>query len=161
MELDNNSKVIPNFLGLTPIILFALLIAVPGLVTGNFSTMPLLVGFVLATGYALLLNPKGKKMSIWEKVDTFCTAGGEKTLILLIVIFLLAGAFYSVTIAIGARDATVNLGLNYIPKQLLLPGIFIISCAISFAMGTSMGTVTAIAPVALGLSEQIGAAPGR
>ncbi len=159
MEENNKNKVIPNFLGLTPIIVFALLIAVPGLITGNFGTMPLLVGFVLATGYALMLNPKGKKMTLWEKVDMFCFAGGEKTLILLIVIYLLAGSFYSVTIAIGARDATVNFGLHYIPKQLLLPGIFFISCAISFAMGTSMGTVTAIVPVALGLSEKVGAAP--
>ncbi len=152
-------EIVPNFMGLTPIILFALIIAVPGLITGNFGTMPLLVGFIIASGYALMLNPIGEKIPIWKKIDIFCEAGGEKTLMLLIIIYLLAGAFYSITIAIGARDATVNFGLHYVPNQLLLPGMFIIACAISFAMGTSMGTVTAIAPIALGLSDKVGVSP--
>lgn len=149
------NKITPNFLGLSPIILFVILVMGTGLITGNFTTMPILVGFIIASGYALFLNPKDRKIPIWEKIDIFCTGGGEKTLILIIIIFLLAGAFYSTTIAIGARDATVNFGLHYIPPQLLLPGIFFISCAISFAMGTSMGTITAVAPVALGLATKI------
>lgn len=153
------NKITPNFLGLTPIILFVTLVMGIGLATGNFGTMPILVGFIIATGYALCLNPKDKKITIGEKIDIFCTGGGEKTLILLIIIFLMAGAFYSTTIAIGARDATVNFGLNYIPSRFLLPGIFFISCAISFAMGTSMGTITAVAPVALGLATKIDVSP--
>ncbi|MCP4181725.1 MAG: Na+/H+ antiporter NhaC family protein, partial [Hyphomicrobiales bacterium] len=90
------------------------------------------------------------------KVDIFCTGGGEKTIILLVMIFLMAGAFYSLTIDIGARDATVNWALMFVPTVILLPGLFIISCFISFAMGTSMGTITAIVPIGIGLAESIG-----
>lgn len=143
-----------NFLGLTPIILFLGLVLFGG--GSEIGSMPVLVAFILSAGYALLLNPKDRKMSIGEKVDLFCTGGGEKTIILLVVIFLLAGAFYSTTIDIGARDATVNFGLQFIPSRMLVPGLFIISCFISFAMGTSMGTVTAISPIGIGLAERIG-----
>ncbi|MGL5721405.1 MAG: Na+/H+ antiporter NhaC family protein [Brevinema sp.] len=146
----------PNFMGLTPVILFVVLVIVSGIIGKDFGTMPILVAFMISAGYALTLNPLDRKIPIGEKIDLFCTGGGEKTIILLVIIFLLAGAFYSTTIAIGARDATVNLGLAFVPTRMLLPGLFAIACIISFAMGTSMGTVTAIAPIAIGLGEQIG-----
>lgn len=95
-------------------------------------------------------------MSITEKIDVFCQGGGDKTIILLAIIFLLAGAFYAVTIDIGARDATVNWALNYVPTAYLLPGLFIITSFIAFAMGTSMGTITAITPIGIGLAESLG-----
>lgn len=143
-----------SFLGITPIILFLLLVLSGG--GAEVGAMPILTAFMISSGYALMLNPKGKKISIGEKVDIFTTGGGEKTLILLVLIFLMAGAFYATTIDIGARDATVNFGLQFIPSRLLLPGLFVISCFISFAMGTSMGTVTAISPIGIGLAESIG-----
>lgn len=143
-----------SFLGLTPILMFLVLVLLGSL--SKEGSMPILVAFMISSGYALLLNPKGKKISVGEKVDIFSTGGGEKTLILLVLIFLLAGAFYSTTIDIGARDATVNFGLRFVPIRLLLPGLFIISCFISFAMGTSMGTVTAISPIGIGLANSIG-----
>lgn len=143
-----------SFLGITPIILFLLLVLSGG--GAEVGAMPILTAFMISAGYALMLNPKGKKISIGEKVDIFTTGGGEKTLILLVLIFLMAGAFYATTIDIGARDATVNFGLQFIPSRLLLPGLFVISCFISFAMGTSMGTVTAISPIGIGLAESIG-----
>jgi Na+/H+ antiporter NhaC len=145
-----------NFLGLTPILLFMLLVIGSGLLTQNFSTMPILVAFVICAGFALLLNNKESKLSIAEKVDVFCKGGGDKTIILLAIIFLLAGAFYSVTVDIGARDATVNWALNYVPTAYLLPGLFVIACFIAFAMGTSMGTITAITPIGIGLAENLG-----
>ncbi|MGK0372305.1 MAG: Na+/H+ antiporter NhaC, partial [Glaciecola sp.] len=145
-----------NFWGLTPIVLFMILVIGSGVLTQNFSTMPILVAFIIATGFALLLNRKESKLSVAEKVDVFCKGGGEKTIILLAIIFLLAGAFYAVTIDIGARDATVNWALNYVPTAFLLPGLFVISCFIAFAMGTSMGTITAITPIGIGLAESLG-----
>ncbi|MFT6736490.1 MAG: Na+/H+ antiporter NhaC [Kangiellaceae bacterium] len=111
---------------------------------------------MIAAGFALLLNNKGAKLSIAQKVELFCKGGGEKTIILLAVIYLLAGAFYAVTIDIGARDATVNWALNYVPTAYLLPGLFIIACFIAFAMGTSMGTITAVTPIGIGLAESLG-----
>jgi Na+/H+ antiporter NhaC len=145
-----------SFLGLTPILLFMLLVIGSGLLTQNFSTMPILVAFVISAGFALLLNNKESKLSVAEKVDIFCKGGGDKTIILLAIIFLLAGAFYAVTIDIGARDATVNWALNYVPTAYLLPGLFVIACFIAFAMGTSMGTITAITPIGIGLAESLG-----
>jgi Na+/H+ antiporter NhaC len=145
-----------SFLGLTPILLFMLLVIGSGVLTQNFSTMPILVAFVISAGFALLLNNKSSKLSISEKVDIFCKGGGDKTIILLAIIFLLAGAFYAVTIDIGARDATVNWALNYVPTAYLLPGLFVIACFIAFAMGTSMGTITAITPIGIGLAESLG-----
>ena len=145
-----------RFLGLTPILLFMLLVIGSGVLTQNFSTMPILVAFTISAGFALLLNDSKKRLSIAEKIDIFCRGGGDKTIILLAIIFLLAGAFYAVTIDIGARDATVNWALHYVPTAYLLPGLFIITSFIAFAMGTSMGTITAITPIGIGLAESLG-----
>ena len=145
-----------RFLGLTPILLFMLLVIGSGVLTQNFSTMPILVAFAISAGFALLLNDSKRSLSIAEKIDVFCRGGGDKTIILLAVIFLLAGAFYAVTIDIGARDATVNWALNYVPTAYLLPGLFIITSFIAFAMGTSMGTITAITPIGIGLAQNLG-----
>ncbi len=152
MNNDKNG----NFLGLTPIVLFMVLVVVFGIVAKDFTAMPILVAFMITAGYALILNPGIRKFSIGEKVDIFCIGGGEKTIILLVLIFLMAGAFYALTIDIGARDATVNWALKFVPKNFLLPGLFLISCFISFAMGTSMGTITAISPIGIGLAHNIG-----
>ena len=145
-----------NFWGLTPILLFTCLVIITGFVTNNISAMPILVAFFISAGFALLLNPKGERISIDEKIQLFCQGGGEKNIILLVFIFLLAGAFYALTIDIGARDATVNLALQFIPTNLILPGLFLICCFIAFAMGTSMGTVTALSPIGVGLAESLG-----
>jgi Na+/H+ antiporter NhaC len=145
-----------SFLGITPILLFMLLVIGSGVLTQDFSTMPILVAFSISAGFALLLNNSTSSLSISEKVDIFCRGGGDKTIILLAMIFLLAGAFYAVTIDIGARDATVNWALNYVPTAYLLPGLFVISSFIAFAMGTSMGTITAITPIGIGLAESLG-----
>jgi Na+/H+ antiporter NhaC len=145
-----------RFLGLTPILLFMLLVIGSGVLTQDFSTMPILVAFAISAGFALLLNNATSSLSITEKVDIFCRGGGDKTIILLAMIFLLAGAFYAVTIDIGARDATVNWALNYVPIAYLLPGLFVITSFIAFAMGTSMGTITAITPIGIGLAESLG-----
>jgi len=145
-----------SFLGLTPLLLFMLLVIGSGVITQDFSTMPILVAFVVSAGFALLLNNKQSTLSVAEKIDIFCRGGGDKTIILLAIIFLLAGAFYAVTIDIGARDATVNWALNYVPTAYLLPGLFVIACFIAFAMGTSMGTITAITPIGIGLAENLG-----
>ena len=144
-----------RFLGLTPILLFMLLVIGSGVLTQDFSTMPVLVAFMISAGFALLLNNSTSSLSINTKIDVFCRGGGDKTIILLAIIFLLAGAFYGVTIDIGARDATVNLALNYVPTAYLLPGLFVIASLIAFAMGTSMGTITAITPIGIGLAENL------
>ncbi|MCF2948770.1 Na+/H+ antiporter NhaC family protein [Paraglaciecola aquimarina] len=145
-----------NFLGLTPIFVFVALVVGSSAITQDFTTMPILVAFTLSTAYAFMLNSPNRQFSFAEKIEVFCKGGGDKTIILLGMIFLLAGAFYAVTIDIGARDATVNWALHYIPTAWLLPGLFVITCFIAFAMGTSMGTITAITPIGIGLAESLG-----
>ncbi|WP_022834598.1 Na+/H+ antiporter NhaC family protein [Salisaeta longa] len=98
-------------------------------------------------------------LSVWlgrerleETFDTLLRGIGDKSIILMCLIYLLAGAFSTVMEAIGGVAATVNLGLAYVPSALLLPGLFVISAFVATAMGTSMGTVAAVAPIAVGLS---------
>ncbi|WDV47972.1 Na+/H+ antiporter NhaC family protein [Clostridiaceae bacterium M8S5] len=145
-----------SFLGLTPLLVFLVIFITTGIVTKKFTNMPVLVAFIIVLAYSLCLNRKGEKLSIDEKVEIFSRGGGESTIILMVIIFILAGAFYSVANAMGAVESTVNLGLSILPTKAILPGTFLIGCVISFAMGTSMGTVTALTPIAIGMSQQTG-----
>ena len=150
---DNNKG---SFLGLLPLLVFLVAYMGTGLGTGTFDNMPLMTGIAIASGVALLLNKKDKKTTFGEKIDLYCKGGGEQTLILMVLIFLLAGAFGGVAKAMGAVDSIVNIGLTILPTNLLLPGIFLIGCMLSFAMGTSMGTVTALMPIAINLADKTG-----
>jgi Na+/H+ antiporter NhaC len=92
--------------------------------------------------------------NINEHINTFTLGIGEHTVITMCLIFLLAGGFSALAKSVGAIDAAVNLGLFLLPNKLLLPGLFIISCFISLAMGTSMGTISTVIPIAIGISQQ-------
>ncbi|MCJ8168768.1 Na+/H+ antiporter NhaC family protein [Atopomonas sediminilitoris] len=94
--------------------------------------------------------------SLNRKLDTFIAGIGDSTIILMCLVFLLAGAFAAVTKAIGGVDATVSLGLSLLPEQLILPGLFIVAAFLATAMGTSMGTIGALAPVAAGFAQATG-----
>lgn len=145
-----------NIKGLIPLFIFLGLYASAGIFSGNFATMPLLVAFILTAGVSFSLNKKGEKQNLDEKVEIFCKGAGDSTLILMVIIFLLAGAFYSVADAMGAVKSTVNLGLSVLPAEMLLPGLFLVGCILSFSMGTSMGTVSALTPVAVGIARETG-----
>jgi len=105
---------------------------------------------LIAFGVALLLGFR----NVGEQIKTFTKGIGEETIITMCLIFLLAGAFASVTSAMGGVTATVNIGLSVLPSSLVLPGLFIISCFVSMAMGTSMGTISTVVPIALGVATQ-------
>lgn len=141
--------------GLIPLFAFLGLYVGTALIAGSFGKMPLLTAFMITSGIALFLNNKTKK-NLDEKIEIFCKGAGESTLVMMLIIFLLAGAFYSVADAMGAVSSTVNLGLSILPHKLLLPGLFLVACALSFSMGTSMGTVSALTPVAVGIAKETG-----
>ena len=139
-----------SFIGFIPLITFLVVYFAMGIFTGDFSKFPLLIGMFLATAISLVISsPVAKKLSFEEKVTLFCTGGGDNTLILMVVIYMLAGAFYGVAGAMHATDTVTNLGISILPAQLILPGLFLIGCILSFSMGTSMGTVSALMPIAL------------
>lgn len=145
-----------NIKGLVPLFIFVGLYAGVGIITRDFGKMPLLVAFMITALITLCMTKNGAKNSLDEKVELFCKGGGDPTLILMVVIFLLAGAFYSVADAMGAVSSTVNLGLSVLPQKALLPGLFLVGMALSFSMGTSMGTVSALTPVAVGIALETG-----
>ena len=145
-----------HFIGLVPLIAFLVLYMGVGLFSGSFDNMPLMVGILIATAVALLLNKPSESLSLNEKIENFCRGAGESTLVLMVLIFILAGAFYGVASGMHAVDSVVNLGLTILPSNMILPGLFLIGCLLSFSMGTSMGTVTALMPIAINIASKTG-----
>ncbi|MFD1422738.1 putative methionine transporter (NhaC family) [Laceyella sediminis] len=136
---------------LLPFAIFLALFAGAGLVTGDFTKFPVLVAVLIASGVAFLMN---RSLSLNEKTALFCRGAGHDNIILMVIIFLLSGAFSAVAKGMGAVDATVNLALSILPQNLLIVGMFVIACFISLSMGTSMGTIVALAPIGVGISGQ-------
>lgn len=140
-----------NARALIPLIIFVGMFLGVGIITGDFTTMPLNVAILVATIVGLVLN---RKESFQKKVEIFTKGAGHSNIILMMLIFLLAGAFSQTTEDMGGVKSTVNLGLSLIPENLIIVGLFVICMFVSLSMGTSVGTVAAIAPVGFGLSQQ-------
>ncbi len=138
---------------LTPLLLFLCLYLVTSLLIGDFYKVPITVAFLCASCYALAIT-KGVKLE--ERISLFSCGASNPNMLLMVWIFILAGAFAQGAKAIGAIDATVNLTLLIVPEQLLLAGIFLAACFISLSVGTSVGTIVALTPVAVGLAEKTG-----
>lgn len=156
--MENNNLKKGNFLGLVPLILFIVLYISITIITGDAGSLPLNIGITIALIFALIIAKKvssGKK-SFDDLVMMFCRGGGEETLILMFFIFLEAGIFYLVADKMGAVSSVTNLGLSLLPQSMILPGIFIIGCVLSFSMGTSMGTVTALMPIGVSIANATG-----
>ncbi|MCS1350941.1 Na+/H+ antiporter NhaC family protein [Mechercharimyces sp. CAU 1602] len=136
---------------LLPLAVFLLLFVGVGIVSGDFYKLPALVAIVIALAVAVMVNGKEK---LGDKIERIATGAGHPDLIMMVFIFLLAGAFSATASGMGAVEATVNLALTWIPQHLLLVGLFVIAGFISLSMGTSMGTIAALAPIGVGLSAQ-------
>ena len=149
-----------SFVGLLPLIIFVILYIISTILTGNASTMPLNTGILIAIICAFVFCAMRKKdentISFDDLVTSFCKGGGDDTLILMFFIFLEAGIFSGVANAMGAVSSASNLGLKLLPASMVLPGIFIIGCVLSFAMGTSMGTVSALMPIGIQIANVTG-----
>lgn len=156
--MNNDLKPKGNFIGIMPLIAFLIIYMSMGIFTKSFDNMPLMIAIIIASGIGLALRKPGEKKptTFSERVDMYCEGGGEKTLILMVIIFLLAGAFYGVANEMHAVDSLTNLGLSILPANMILPGLFIIACLLSFAMGTSMGTVAALTPIAINIATKTG-----
>lgn len=158
---QSDNKHPSSFTGLLPLIIFILLYILSGVISGKFDSMPLLVGMIIAAIVGLCLPaPQGQnKLTLEEKVALFCKAGGDPGLIMMIVIFILAGAFQGVATKMHAVSSVTNMCLSFLPQNLILPGIFLIAVILSFAMGTSMGTIAALMPVGVMIATKTGVNP--
>ena len=142
-----------NWFALTPLAVFLVVYLVSSLVAGDFYKVPIASAFLLASVYAMAFCLKGK---IEERVAVFSQGAGHKNVLLMIWIFILAGVFATTAKEIGAIDATVNITLQLLPGKLLFAGLFLASCFISMAVGTSVGTIVALVPVATGIAAETG-----
>lgn len=147
----NVNKVKPNGLALLPIIVFLILFIGVGAVQKDFYSMPAVIGFLIALAVAFLQT---RGISFNEKISIIAKGVGDDNIITMCLIFLVAGAFSGSVSAAGGVSSTVNLGLSLLPPGIAVIGLFVIGCFISISMGTSMGTIAALAPIAMGISEK-------
>lgn len=138
---------------LLPIVVFLVIFLGTGFITGDFNSMPAIVGFLIALFVAFLQD---RSHNFNEKIHIIATGVGEDNIITMCLIFLAAGGFSGAVTAAGGVDSVVNLGLSVLPSGAAVVGLFIIGCFISVSMGTSMGTIAALAPIAVGISEKTG-----
>lgn len=142
-----------NVWALLPLLVFIIVYVGSALLAKDFYAVSIIVPFFAATLVALVMN---RKVKFDEKVEIFCKGAGNTDIILMILIFILAGAFAEVAKAMGAVDSTVNLGLSILPSNIMIAGIFVVACFISLSVGTSMGTIVALTPIAVGVAEKTG-----
>ncbi len=138
---------------LLPILVFLIIFLGSGFITGDFYSMPAIVGFLIALFVAFLQD---RKHDFNEKIHIIAKGVGDDNIITMCLIFLAAGGFSGAVTAAGGVESTVNLGLTILPSGIAVVGLFIIGCFISVSMGTSMGTIAALAPIAVGISEKTG-----
>ena len=137
---------------LSPLFVFLILYLATSIIAQDFYAVPIAVAFLFSSIYALLTL----KGTMTERIKIFAKGSGNSTMVLMLAIFILAGAFAASAKTMGAVDATVNLALKYLPEQTILPGIFLASCFISLSIGTSCGTIAALTPLAVGIAQQSG-----
>lgn len=136
-----------------PIIVFLVIFLGAGFVSGDFYSMPAIVGFLIALFVAFIQD---RQHDFNEKIHIVAKGVGDDNIITMCLIFLAAGGFSGAVTAAGGVESTVNLGLSVLPSSMAVAGLFVIGCFISVSMGTSMGTIAALAPIAVGISEKTG-----
>lgn len=154
MSNENNNTVTKGrAIALLPIGIFLVLFLGMGIVTGDFYKTPAIVCFLIALCVAFLQNPK---VPFGEKLKIIAKGVGDENIITMCLIFLSAGAFSGTVSASGGVESTVNLGLSVLPAPFAVAGLFVIGCFISVSMGTSVGTVAALTPIAVEISNKTG-----
>ena len=145
-----------GWLALSPLLVFLLAYLVSSLVARDFYKVPVAAAFIIATAYALLITRRAGKTD--DRIAIFSKGAGDRNVLLMIWIFVLAGAFASTAKDIGAIDATVAATLKILPGKFVFAGLFLAACFISMSIGTSVGTIVALVPIATGLAQETGTA---
>ena len=138
---------------LSPLLVFITLYLVTSIIAGDFYKVPITVAFMVSSIYAIIILGGS---TLRGRIDNYSQGASNKQMMLMIWIFVLAGAFANSAKAMGSIDATVNLTLTLLPPQMLLAGLFLAACFISLSIGTSVGTIVALTPIAAGIAQQTG-----
>ena len=147
-----DSRPMNGWFALSPLIVFLCVYLVSSIVAQDFYKIPISSAFLVASIYAMLIT---RNKSLEERIAAFSAGAGNSNVLLMIWIFVLAGAFAATAKDIGAIDATVNIALRILPGRLIYAGLFIAACFISMSIGTSVGTIVALVPVGAGIAQQI------
>ena len=150
--MSNNKVKLPGLLALSPIIVFLVVYLVSSLLAGDFYKVPVSSAFLVASVYAIVITPG----ELSYRINVFSESAGHWNIMLMVWIFMLAGAFAGSAKEIGSIEATVNFTLNIIPARFLLAGLFLTACFVSLAIGTSVGTIVALVPIASGIAQETG-----
>ena len=150
--MENKISSRRGLLALSPLLVFLCAYLVSSIIAQDFYRIPISSAFLIASVYALIIS-KGKTLE--ERVGIFSEGAGNRNVLLMIWIFVMAGAFAATAKQIGAIDATVNLAMRILPGKLLYAGLFLASCFISMSIGTSVGTIVALVPIAAGIAEEM------
>ena len=142
-----------GIIALSPLVVFVVLYLVTSIIAGDFYKVPITVAFMAASMYAVLISGGA---TLHERIDIYSRGAAKGQMMLMIWIFILAGAFAHSAKVMGAIDATVNLALTLLPGSMLLAGLFLAACFISISVGTSVGTIVALTPIAAGVAQQTG-----
>lgn len=143
-----------GLIALSPLLVFVVLYLVTSIIAGDFYKVPITVAFMLSSIFAVVVSGG---IPLGRRIDTFSKGAGSENMMLMLWIFILAGAFANSAKAMGSIDATVNLTMNLLPGNMLLAGLFVAACFISMSIGTSVGTIVALTPIAAGVAHSSGA----
>ena len=142
-----------SFKALIPFIVFVIFYFGFSILTRDFSKVPMTVAFIISSATALILNHKEK---LNKKIEIFALGMGNKDIMIMCLVFILAGAFTASAQAMGGVDAAVEISKYFIPSQFIISGLFVVSALISLSVGTSCGTIAAVVPIAVALSQSMG-----
>lgn len=150
--MSKNKGQLPGLLALSPILVFLTVYLISSLLAGDFYKVPVSSAFLVASIYAVAITP-GK---LSYRINVFSESAGHWNIMLMVWIFMLAGAFAGSAKEIGSIEATVNFTLSIVPAKALLAGLFLTACFVSLAIGTSVGTIVALVPIANGIAAETG-----
>lgn len=138
---------------LSPILVFVIFYLTMSLHAGDFYLIPVTVSFLVACIYSFLIT---RRKYLQQSLDIFCQNAGRSDVMLMVLIFILAGAFASTAKAMGSIQSTVDLTLMILPSEMIMTGLFLASCFVSLSIGTSVGTIASLTPIAVGIAEHTG-----
>ncbi len=142
-----------GIIALSPLLVFVCFYLVTSIIAGDFYKIPITVAFMVSSIFALIIST-GRPLN--QRIAIFSRGAATEQMMLMIWIFVLAGAFAHSAKAMGSIDATVNLALALLPPQTILAGMFLAACFISLSIGTSVGTIAALTPIAVGIADETG-----